>query len=80
MKEYVPVKFADYMNIVSHIIRDGKERGVFRPEANPGVLKRALFGALDELVLYWVLNPAPKHQIKDMVEQTTELFVRGLRA
>jgi TetR/AcrR family fatty acid metabolism transcriptional regulator len=79
MKEYVPVKFAEYMNILSWIIRDGKDRGVFRAEVNPGVVKRAVFGALDELVLYWVLTPSPKHGIEEMVAQTTELFVRGLR-
>jgi TetR/AcrR family fatty acid metabolism transcriptional regulator len=80
MKEYVPVKFAEYMNLVSYIIREGKERGVFRADVNPGVIKRALFGALDELILYWVLTPEPKHDMKAMIEQTTELFIRGLRS
>jgi len=80
MKEYVPTRFAEYLNIVSHIIREGKDKGVFRADVKPGVVKRALFGALDELVLYWVLTPQPKYDVETITEQTTETFLRGIRA
>lgn len=79
MKEYVPVKFAEYLNIVSRIIREGKDRGVFSADMQPGVIKRALFGTLDELVLYWVLTPSPKYDIDTLAKQTAEFFIRGLR-
>jgi len=79
MKEYVPVKFAEYMMIISRIIREGKDAGLFREELRPGVIKRMLFGALDELILYWVLTPKPKYDIKTLAEQTAEIFIRGIR-
>ncbi|HPQ70420.1 MAG TPA: TetR/AcrR family transcriptional regulator [bacterium] len=80
MKEYVPRKFSEYLNIVSRIIREGKDKGVFRAELQPGVIKRALFGALDELVIYLVLAPKPKYDVMTLIEQSTETFIRGLKA
>lgn len=79
MKEYVPRKFAEYLNIISRIIREGKDQGVFRADAHPGVVKRMLFGALDELVLYSVLSPSPKYEFKTLAQQATDLFIRGLK-
>ncbi|NLH50856.1 MAG: TetR/AcrR family transcriptional regulator [Myxococcales bacterium] len=79
MKEYVPRKFAEYLNVISRIIREGKDRGVFRADAHPGVVKRMLFGALDELVLYSVLSPSPKYEFKTLAQQATDLFIRGLK-
>lgn len=80
MKEYVPRKFAEYLNIVSRIIREGKDKKVFRQDLQPGVIKRALFGALDELVIYLVLTPKPKYDVMTLIEQVTETFIRGLKA
>ncbi|MDP8257097.1 MAG: TetR/AcrR family transcriptional regulator [Candidatus Alcyoniella australis] len=78
MKEYVPRKFADYMQIVSYIVREGKDQGVFDAEVKPGVFKRALFGALDEMVLYWVLTPKRKYSLKTAEEQIYRIFVKGI--
>ncbi len=80
MREYVPVKFAEYLNIISRVVRDGKDRGVFRADILPGVIKRALFGALDELMVYLVMTPVPKYEIETLVEQCSALFLRGLSA
>ena len=79
MKEYVPVKFGEYLNIVSHIIREGKDKGMFCDDVRPGVIKRALFGTLDELLVYWVLTPSPKYDIETLADQTAEIFIRALR-
>ena len=80
MKEYHPEKFGEYLNILSGIIREGKEAGVFRSDLMPGVIKRAIFGALDELVLYWVLTPSPKYDLETAIDQATHFFLRGLES
>jgi len=80
MREYVPAKFAEYLNIISRVIREGKDKGVFRDNLLPGVIKRALFGALDELMVYLVMTTAPKYAIDTLVDQCSELFLRGLSA
>ena len=78
MKEYHPQKFGEYLNILSRIIREGKEKGIFRSGLMPGIIKRSIFGALDEMVLYWVLTPNPKYDLETCVNQVTDFFLRGL--
>lgn len=78
MKEYHPQKFAKYLNVLSRIIREGKEAGIFRSDLMPGIIKRSIFGALDEMVLYWVLTPSPKYDLETGIEQVTEFFIRGM--
>jgi len=80
MRRYVPVKFLEYLDIVGKIIEDGKKAGVIRPDVMPAIAKRALFGALDEMLLYWVLAKKPKYSLEESVEQINHLFIDGLRA
>jgi hypothetical protein len=50
MKEYVPVKFLEYLDVISGILEDGKREGSSAPtERHPGA--SAIFGALDEISL-----------------------------
>ncbi|MCZ7583293.1 MAG: TetR family transcriptional regulator [Deltaproteobacteria bacterium] len=78
MKEYVPVKFGEFLKILSGIIIEGKDKGVFRQEIRPGIAKRAIFGALDEMALYWVLTPKPKYAPPKIAETLTLMFMEGL--
>ena len=80
MRRYVPVKFLEYLDIVGKIIADGKKAGAIRSDVMPAIAKRALFGALDEMLLYWVLAKNPKYSLEESVEQINHLFIDGLRA
>ncbi len=80
MRRYVPVKFLQYLDMIGKIIEEGKEKGVIREEVIPAIAKRAIFGALDEMSLYWVLSKKPKYSLEQSIEQITTFFVDGLRA
>ena len=45
MKEYKNEKFAQYLDLIGEIVREGQESGVFKKDVIPGVAKRAFFGA-----------------------------------
>ncbi|MDP2657455.1 MAG: TetR/AcrR family transcriptional regulator, partial [Candidatus Deferrimicrobium sp.] len=47
LKDYTPVKFFEYLEVISDILEEGKRDGVFRPDLNVSVARRAIFGALD---------------------------------
>ncbi len=79
MKEYVPTKFAEFLNLVSEIIHDGIEKGIFRKGIKPGIVKRAIFGALDEMVLYWVLTPKPKYTPVEIADNLKTMIIKGLK-
>ena len=78
MREYVNKPFAEYINLVKGVIGEGQERGVFRKDVAPGIIKRAFFGALDEMARYWVLSSTKKYKPNDSATAISEIFIRGL--
>ena len=79
MRRYVPVKFLEYLDLIGRIIEEGIQRGVIRQDVIPAIAKRAIFGALDEMLLYWVLAKKPKYSLEQSIEQLSHLFIDGLR-
>ncbi len=78
MKEYEGRKFSDYLNIVRTILEEGQEKGVFRKDLEPRILRRAIFGAVDELALEWLLMRKKKYSLDDCSEQIGEMFIKGI--
>ncbi len=78
MKEYKNEKFAQYLNLISEIIQEGQEKGIFKRGILPGVAKRAFFGALDEMSRFWVLSSRRKYDIETAAKQISEYFLHGL--
>ncbi len=78
MKEYRNKKFAEYLNIISQIVRQGQAEGVFRPDVMPGVFKRAFFGALDEMSRFWVLSSRKKYSVNTAAKQISSFFLQGI--
>jgi TetR/AcrR family fatty acid metabolism transcriptional regulator len=78
MREYVNKPFMEYINLVKGIIGKGQEAGVFRRDVAPGIIKRAFFGALDEMARYWVLSQTKKYKPNDSAKDISEIFIRGL--
>jgi TetR/AcrR family fatty acid metabolism transcriptional regulator len=78
MKEYVNKPFIEYLNIIRSVVIEGQERGLIRKDLTPGIMKRAFFGALDEMARYWVLSTQKKHSIDDAALQISDVFIRGM--
>lgn len=78
MKEYTPQKFADYLKILSDIICEGKDLGVFANHINPGITKRAIYGAIDELALNWMLAPKKKYELRAAARHISDIFISGM--
>jgi TetR/AcrR family fatty acid metabolism transcriptional regulator len=78
MKEYKNEKFMEYLNLISDVIREGQEQGVFRKDVIPDIAKRAFFGALDEMSRFWVLSSHKKYDIETAAKQISEYFLHGL--
>ncbi|MBU1209058.1 MAG: TetR/AcrR family transcriptional regulator [Pseudomonadota bacterium] len=78
MKEYINKPFIEYLNLIRSIVIEGQERGFIRKDLTPGIMKRALFGALDEMARYWVLSTKKKHSIDEAALQISDVFIRGV--
>ena len=80
MKEYAGTKFREYLSIISGILEEGKAKGIFRKTLNPFIVKRAIFGAIDEMALEWVLMKKKRYTTDEAADQLVDLFIGGLRA
>jgi len=79
IKEYAGTKFKDYLNIVSDILEEGQAKGVFRKDLNSAIVKRVIFGAVDEMALEWVLMKKKKYSMEEAAAQICAMFIEGLR-
>ena len=52
-------KLGEYLNRVRDIIVEGQESGVFRGDISPGLATNLVFGAVDEIVMSWLLAERP---------------------
>ncbi|MBE0605465.1 MAG: TetR family transcriptional regulator, partial [Deltaproteobacteria bacterium] len=78
LKDYTPVKFFEYLEVISDILEEGKREGVFRPDLNISVARRAIFGALDELSLTYILSRKPKYHPTVTAAELCRLLLEGL--
>ncbi len=78
MKEYEGGKFSDYLNVVRLILEEGQKQGIFRADIDPRILRRAIFGAVDELALEWLLMQKKKYSLEECAEQVSQVFIRGI--
>ncbi len=80
MKEYVPVKFLQYLDVLSDILEAGKKDGTFRSDLNVKTARRAIFGALDEISLAHVLARRRKYEPAKAAAEIYRIFADGLCA
>jgi TetR/AcrR family fatty acid metabolism transcriptional regulator len=78
MKEYVNKPFIEYLNLIRSVVIEGQEKGLIRTDLTPGIIKRAFFGALDEMARYWVLSTKKKHSTDEAAAQISDVFIRGM--
>ena len=80
LKDYTPAKFFEYLEVISDILEEGKREGLIRPDLNVSVARRAIFGALDELCLTYVLSRNPKYHPSVSSGEVYRILAGGLCA
>lgn len=78
MKEYEGGKFAEYLNLVQSILEEGRDQGAFRQDLDARILRRAIFGAVDDLALEWLLMKKKKYSLESCAEQIGEMIIKGI--
>jgi len=78
LKDYTPVKFFEYLEVISDILEEGKRQGLLRPDLNVSIARRAIFGALDELSLTYILSRKPKYHPTVTAAELCRLLLEGL--
>lgn len=79
MKDYANPKFAEFLRLIAGAIAEGQKAGELRPDLDPQVIARSLFGALDEISLAWLVKGREKFDLAHAADQLAHLFIDGLR-
>lgn len=79
MKEYKPTKLFEYLDILSEVIIAGQEQGVFSKTLNPQLIRRLIFGSLDEFTLEWVLSRKKRFEIDEAAQQIFQFILSGIK-
>ncbi len=77
MREYKKEELKRYLDIIGEIVEQGQEEGIFRRDLPIWLVKRFIFGTLDELVSTWV-QTGKGHDLESNAEPILDLFLRGI--
>lgn len=80
LKQYAAPLFSEYIDVMAGLVREGQREGAFRTDVNARVVARALFGALDAILLTWALGEADPASLRKSASHCASLFLDGLRA
>jgi TetR/AcrR family transcriptional regulator, fatty acid metabolism regulator protein len=72
-------KLAAYLDLIAEVVKAGQAAGELDPSISPQTAKRAIFGALDELALGWLLS-GRRSPLRKTAAEVAEWLVRGLAA
>lgn len=79
IKAHKATGFASYLDIIGGIVERGIADGSVRQGVDTRAIRRAIFGALDEVALSWLLG-GRRFDLGKNAEQLADLFARGLAA
>lgn len=80
VKEYKNQRFVDYLVIMEELVAEGQAVGVIRNDVDSRLVSRAMFGALDEVLLQLTLSKAGAMDVEPMTAQVADLFIEGLKS
>jgi TetR/AcrR family transcriptional regulator, fatty acid metabolism regulator protein len=78
LREYRNPRFSDYLRVLSNLIERGQAEGVFSRALDSKVASRAIFGALDEILLTLTWGHSGTIEVAAVVDQVVSLVLRGL--
>jgi TetR/AcrR family transcriptional regulator, fatty acid metabolism regulator protein len=78
LRQFAAPKFSAYLDIISAVIEQGQQNGEIRADVSPRVVARALYGALDGLLMTWALGRSPASRLERAALQVADVFIKGL--
>ncbi|HBV97462.1 MAG: hypothetical protein JL50_08180 [Peptococcaceae bacterium BICA1-7] len=67
----------EYYRLIENIVVDGIKRGYFRPDLDPKITRKIIFGSMDEVATCWVLS-THHYDLLTLTEQVYEALARSL--
>ncbi len=78
VKEYSNPKFGAYLKILQSLIEEGQARGELRDDLDSRIMSRAIFGALDEVLLQMTLGKTKPEDVEVRTRMLSDILLHGL--
>jgi TetR/AcrR family transcriptional regulator, fatty acid metabolism regulator protein len=65
-----------YLRIIDGIVKEGIEKGEFRPDLDIRLTRQMIFGTIDETITTWVMNEQ-KYDLVALAKPVCELLTKG---
>ena len=79
IKEYNNPRFLEYLSILRSLVEEGQRNGELRNGIDSRIVVRAIFGALDELLLTLTLTAKSRSiDFKEAAGHISDLFINGI--
>jgi len=79
VKEYDNPKFGDYLKILQNLIDEGQSSGELRSDVDSRLIARAIFGALDEVLLSMTLAKSAPTDVALKAHLIADMLCSGLK-
>lgn len=67
----------EYYNLIEEMVADGINQGFFRPDIDPKLARKMIFGTLDEVTTCWVLS-SRSYSLLAQAKNTYDLLARAM--
>lgn len=67
----------NYLRLIDEVVEYGINEGVFRGDIDLFIIRKMIFGTLDEAVTSWIMNDR-KYNLMKLVDPIHSLFINGL--
>jgi TetR/AcrR family fatty acid metabolism transcriptional regulator len=78
LKQYATPLFTQYLELIAALVAEGQREGVVRPDLNPRIVARSLWGALDGVAVTWAIGGGETGQLAKAAIQVGDVFLAGL--
>ncbi|MCK8602785.1 TetR/AcrR family transcriptional regulator [Desulfoferrobacter suflitae] len=78
MHESEKMELKLYLDLIGEIVEQGQREHLFRDELPVGLIKRFIFGTLDEIVSTWVLA-GRRYDLRAQADLVVDLLLRGVQ-
>lgn len=71
----------EYFDLITDVLREGQEKGVFRPQLPVKIAANCFFGAVDEMVTSWILADKERdYALSSLADVIVDIVLKGLEA
>ena len=79
MEHFSRNSIRECLGIIAAVVEEGQTEGVFRPELDPLLTAKAIFGVLDEMATDWVLSRR-NVRLSACATEISDILLRGILA